>query len=234
MPDVDTAPAEQTANGQPTDPELKPKQVRHPTALHIPDKLNVAWSARGFPWRAVGYRIILMMLQGEERTSAGGIVLPDVAATGRGKQKDLTVGVCVAYGAGEPVPHVGYLSPEHDYGVKLGAVIFIEPNSGIEIQDDDNEYRVITPHDIVMVLRSDAGKETRKRMVDRAEAALNRYQANTGVIHGTAKTGATMPDRPAYEQEIGEARERMRREAGAATKTQVSMSGAYKNQEKSE
>lgn len=216
------------AADKPTDPALQKPRVRHPTSLHIPTELNKARSARGFPWRVAGYRIVLLMMKGEERISAGGVVLPAVAGT-RGKDKEMTTGICIAHGAGEPVPHVGYISPEHDFGVTISDIVFIEPNSGVIVNDEENEYRVITPHDIVMVGRSDVGFETRAKLLDIAREAIHRFEHGpTPALEGMAPNPIQMPGRPDYEMEIGEAEEKLRKEAGAATKTQVSMAGAKK------
>lgn len=196
------------------------QRYRHPSREHIPVEHNISRVAKGFPWRAVGARIWLMMLKGEERTTEGGIVLPDVAGS-RGKDKELTTGIVVAHGPGEVVATGQYMSPEHDYECTVGDVVFVEPNSGIIVNDEDNEYRVITPHDIVGIGRRDVGINTRNKLLQRVGQTMARYQrAPADALVGTVpRPGAPLTGRPNFEMEIGEAQEEQRRAEGKATKS---------------
>lgn len=219
--------AKQTA-AAPEDVALEARRKQHPAAAHIPPDDFKAWSAKGFPWRAVGSRIILMMMRGETRKSEGGIYLPDYRGS-RGKEKELTTGLVVAHGAGELTP-AGWISPQWDYDCTLGDIVFIEPNCGVVITDDDNEFRVITPHDLVMVLRRQGvGAKTRDKLVKTANQAIARYEKRVETVGlGSAPNPARLPERPSYEEDVGDMLERQREELGKATKTQVSMSGAHK------
>lgn len=197
-------------------------QYRNPASCHIPDEAFVSRMAKGFPWAAVGYRIILMMMKGEERVSSGGIVLPTVTGA-RGQDKEITTGIVIAFGPGE-MTHWGFVSPEHDYGLILGDIVFIEPGTGVLIQDEENEYRVITPNEIVLVGRRDVGTETRNRLLRKAGEAIARYQMRPEqALQGAAPRGIPGMEPPDFEMGMEEAVELNRRARGKASKTMVLM-----------
>lgn len=200
--------------------EFKRDVYQHPAAEHIPKKWNIARAAKGFPWRAVGGRIWLMMMKGQERVSDGGIVLPNVGGS-RGKDKELTMGIVVTHGAGEIVAHGMYSSPEFDYNIIVGDVVFIEPNSGQIVHDEEHEYRVISTHDIVGIGKRDVGQKVRNQMLADVAKILERYQKNPDeALSGTApKPTAPLPERPSYEMEVGDAQETIATQKGKATKT---------------
>jgi co-chaperonin GroES (HSP10) len=176
-----------------------------PDGTRLPRKWMEARSASDYPWRAFGWRICLHMFSGEDRVSKGGIVLPDVYQ-GLGKDKKRTTGLVIAIGGGDVVPGVGWVSPQYHYGVRVGDVLFIEPNCGHVIFDDENEYRIITPNDVIQTLRADYGANTYAKMQQLAKRALAKYVSapdDAGV--GTAPASTEPPmDRPDYEKELGE------------------------------
>lgn len=190
------------------------KTYEHPAAAHIPKEFNVGWTARRFPWRAVGARVILMMLKGEERRAAvrddhgkpmlGAdgkpleIVLPAVAGA-RGKDKELCIGLVVSYGPGEIQANGHYMSPEWDYGVHLGAACFIEPNTGVIMGDDDNEWRKVECYEIVMVGREDVGTATLKRWREAVDRRLSKYDEKDVELSGFAPNPIGTFGKPDFE-----------------------------------
>jgi len=212
------------------------KMYRHPAASHIPgpqctnpelrtsENHDVPGTSSGFPWLALGYRVLLVMLKNEERISDGGIILPDVHQSA-GKDKAVTQGIVIGYGPGQIV-FGQYVSPYWDYGIETTDVVFIEPNVGIPIALEEKPFRVIAPHDIIMRLNRTMGAETRKRIVGLAQSAidvLHKHQDRAGLV---AKADLPGPrPTPGYIEEAEDVKERILTAAGKATKTQILVPG---------
>ena len=193
---------------------------RNPRRHHIPEEKDRARGVMGFPWVGIGDRIVLAMLKGEERVSEAGVIIPDIKY-GRGSDKDLTQGMVVSQGAGEY--HDGnFVSPEHDYGILPGDVVYIWPNSGQVVWIEEREVRVVTPSDIIMRLNRGLGKNLRVKLMGLVEDVVRKSlaePAKAGIA--TAKNPIPrVPDRAPYELETGDAKEKIASAHGVRTKKQ--------------
>ncbi len=88
-------------------------------------------------------RVVIKRLE-EERTTAGGIVIPDTAAEKPQR------GEVVAVGKGKPTDDGGVRAPE----VKNGDKVLFGKYAGTEIKIDDEDYLVMREDDVVAVLES--------------------------------------------------------------------------------
>jgi len=86
-------------------------------------------------------RVVIQRLE-EERTSSGGIVIPDTAAEKPQR------GQVVAVGKGKPLDNGGVREPE----VKKGDKVLFGKYAGTEVKIDDEEYLVMREDDVVAVL----------------------------------------------------------------------------------
>ncbi|PSQ94447.1 MAG: co-chaperone GroES [Proteobacteria bacterium SW_6_67_9] len=86
-------------------------------------------------------RVVIQRLE-EERTSSGGIVIPDTAAEKPQR------GQGVAVGKGKPLDNGGVREPE----VKNGDKVLFGKYAGTEVKIDDEEYLVMREDDVVAVL----------------------------------------------------------------------------------
>lgn len=86
-------------------------------------------------------RVVIQRLE-EERTTAGGIVIPDTAAEKPQKGK------VVAVGKGKPLDSGSVREPE----VKVGDKILFGKFAGTEVKIDDEDYLVMREDDVVAVL----------------------------------------------------------------------------------
>jgi chaperonin GroES len=86
-------------------------------------------------------RVVIQRLE-EERTTAGGIVIPDTAAEKPQR------GEVVAVGKGKPTDDGGVRAPE----VKKGDKVLFGKYAGTEIKIDDEDYLVMREDDVVAVL----------------------------------------------------------------------------------
>ncbi len=86
-------------------------------------------------------RVVIKRLE-EERTTAGGIVIPDTAAEKPQR------GEVVAVGKGKPTDDGGVRAPE----VKTGDRVLFGKYAGTEIKIDDEDYLVMREDDVVAVL----------------------------------------------------------------------------------
>jgi len=86
-------------------------------------------------------RVVIQRLE-EERTTAGGIVIPDTAAEKPQKGK------VVAVGKGKPLDNGSVREPE----VKVGDKILFGKFAGTEVKIDDDDYLVMREDDVVAVL----------------------------------------------------------------------------------
>lgn len=86
-------------------------------------------------------RVVIQRLE-EERTTAGGIVIPDTAAEKPQKGK------VVAVGKGKPLDNGSVREPE----VKVGDKILFGKFAGTEVKIDDEDYLVMREDDVVAVL----------------------------------------------------------------------------------
>jgi len=86
-------------------------------------------------------RVVIQRLE-EERTTSGGIVIPDTAAEKPQR------GEVVAVGKGKPLDSGGVREPE----VKKGDKVLFGKYAGTEIKIDDEEYLVMREDDVVAVL----------------------------------------------------------------------------------
>lgn len=86
-------------------------------------------------------RVVIQRLE-EERTTSGGIVIPDTAAEKPQR------GQVVAVGKGKPLDSGGVREPE----VKNGDKVLFGKYAGTEIKIDDEEYLVMREDDVVAVL----------------------------------------------------------------------------------
>lgn len=175
--------------------------------------------AKGFPWRVIGWRIVLRMWkpkdqQDEERTK-GGIIIPTMGGD-RGSDKELTMGMVVAHGPGEFVPDIGPISVEHDYDITVGDMVFIEPNAGVDARDQARWYKVVTPNDIIMVNRRDQYLDYRNRWMKE----IAEDYSETSRPHGEAFRPGLQEGGPTLDDEK-DILERVREAKGEATKTQV-------------
>lgn len=233
-----------TRGGECTAPDpssWKPvRRIQNPAAAHIPMGMNKARRAREMPWSVKGGKILLYMASNEEREkivrdSAGERVLgPDgkpltiaiAAVKGHmGEDKERTYGLVVAFGAGEVTPSGGYISPEFDYGVTIGSVAMIEPNSGTPFTDETEVYRAITIWDIVAGLDPKYGLKMYQRLRTRASAALKKYEDDKDEVGFKAAMPAAVPMGIESKEEI---LEKARTAHGAATKPQFLVQGLKK------
>ena len=88
-------------------------------------------------------RVVIKRLE-EERTTAGGILIPDTAAEKPQR------GEVVAVGKGKPTDDGGVRTPE----VKTGDKVLFGKFAGTEIKIDDEDYLVMREDDVVAVLES--------------------------------------------------------------------------------
>ena len=86
-------------------------------------------------------RVVIKRLE-EERTTAGGIVIPDTAAEKPQR------GEVVAVGKGKPTDDGGVRTPE----VQTGDKVLFGKFAGTEIKIDDEDYLVMREDDVVAVL----------------------------------------------------------------------------------
>ncbi len=86
-------------------------------------------------------RVVIKRLE-EERTTAGGIVIPDTAAEKPQR------GEVVAVGKGKPTDDGGVRTPE----VQKGDKVLFGKYAGTEIKIDDEDYLVMREDDVVAVL----------------------------------------------------------------------------------
>lgn len=197
----------------------EPVKIRNPKRLHIPEEDDRPKGARGFPWLGIGDRLVLAMLKGEERETESGIILPDIKY-GPGHDKELTIGMVVSQGAGEYVDG-NFVSPEHDYGILPGDVLFIWPNSGQIINVHERELRVVSPSDVIMRLNREVGKELRTKIMNMVDDVIRKTLSDPDRAgFGTSKNPIPKIKTPDYEIAAGEARERMASAHGVRTKTQ--------------
>lgn len=197
---------------------------QNPSAYHIPPAKNVARCVKGFPWAAAGYRMWLLMLRGEERITESGIVLPDVAGA-RGKDKELTTGMCVAHGPGEVVSFGQYVSPEHDFNVTIGEIVFISANCGEPAGIEDEEYRIIAPFDLVGVARRDGRNlAARKKLLERLGKSMEKLDSDRDrSLVGTSPSPVPAMNKPDYELEQEEVLEMHRSEKGTPSRSSFPM-----------
>ncbi len=85
-------------------------------------------------------RVVIKRLE-EERTTAGGIVIPDTAAEKPQR------GEVVAVGKGKPTDDGGVRTPE----VQTGDKVLFGKYAGTEIKIDDEDYLVMREDDVVAV-----------------------------------------------------------------------------------
>ncbi len=86
-------------------------------------------------------RVVIKRVE-EERTSSGGIVIPDTAAEKPQR------GEVVAVGKGKPTDDGGVRAPE----VKVSDKVLFGKYAGTEIKIEDEDYLVMREDDIVAVL----------------------------------------------------------------------------------
>ena len=86
-------------------------------------------------------RVVIKRLE-EERTSSGGIVIPDTAAEKPQR------GEVVAVGKGKPTDDGGVRTPE----VKVNDKVLFGKYAGTEIKIEDEDYLVMREDDVVAVL----------------------------------------------------------------------------------
>lgn len=86
-------------------------------------------------------RVVIKRVE-EERTSSGGIVIPDTAAEKPQR------GEVVAVGKGKPTDNGGVREPE----VKKGDKVLFGKYAGTEIKIDDEDFLVMREDDVVAVL----------------------------------------------------------------------------------
>jgi len=206
------------------------KRFQNPDAAHIPFAANRARSVAEMPWRAAGAKIILDMLRGEDKkkmveTVSGEskeLVIPYTPGH-MGEQSERTKGIVIAFGAGEVPPAGGFISPEHDFGVYLGAVVLISPSSGNPFVDGLAQYRSISVWDIEAVLNPKYGKAVYQRLRTQAQRDLAPYQTNFETVGWDALTIHDLGSSEA--EKMGAAIEEARRRHGKSTKTQVLVHG---------
>ncbi len=217
----------------------KPKRIQNPAARHIPEEFNVGQRCNELPWRVVGSKIMLMMMKNEERLHTvrdedgspllgedgkpKAIVLTSVKGH-MGKDKARTYGLVLAFGAGEVTQGGCYISPEWDYGIYLGAVVMIDPESGTRVWDDSTEYRTITVWDVISVMHPEYGLKTYERLRTRAAVALSKYADNRDEVEFSHEPLTAAP-RPSYETELGDVIENARVKRGAAIGTAFAVNG---------
>ncbi|MCP4573405.1 MAG: hypothetical protein GY838_13700 [bacterium] len=178
-----------------------------------------------FPWFAFGTHIVISRVEGEERTTAGGVVIPESADS-----EKLTTGIIVAIGPGAWLPYGGFVDPAKDYKLKVGYVVFCEVNVGVPIRVDNRDYWVIQPDDILMVLRQGQGIPLRARLQGRLVEAVAAHKS-LGENAGEGVSEDNRPplvDRSALHKAPEEIREMRQTEEGKSTKTQVLVDGLKK------
>jgi chaperonin GroES len=91
--------------------------------------------------KPLGERIVLKVLEGEERTKSG-IVLPDTA-----KEKPQT-GKVLAVGSGKVLDNGQRVAPD----VKVGDKVLFAKYAGTEVKLDGEEYMVLKESDIFAIV----------------------------------------------------------------------------------
>lgn len=86
-------------------------------------------------------RVVIKRVE-EERTSSGGIVIPDTAAEKPQR------GEVVAVGKGKPLDDGSARAPE----VKVGDKVLFGKYAGTEVKIEDEDYLVMREDDVVAVL----------------------------------------------------------------------------------
>jgi chaperonin GroES len=91
--------------------------------------------------KPLGERVVLKVLEGEERTKSG-IVLPDTA-----KEKPQT-GKVLAVGSGKIMDNGQRVTPD----VKVGDKVLFAKYAGTEVKLDGEEYMVLKESDILAIV----------------------------------------------------------------------------------
>lgn len=222
------------------------RRFQNPAASYIPFALQTAKRVKDLPWRVSGAKILLAMLRGEEKVkevkdaATGEAVL---GADGKpvkivvpytpghmGEESERTKGIVVGFGAGEMTQSGGWISPEHDYGIYLGAIVLISPSSGNPVNDGLASYRSITIWDIEAVLDPKYGKAVYERLRSQAQSDLERYQTDHDEVGFDAEKIPKATMRQSPEDQLAEAIEESRRLYGGDKTTSSFLVQGLKSQ----